>query len=204
MNMHKSTRLFLLYFLVICVIVLFSAWKFFAPKFNYKPPMTKIASAVKPTGPLTAFNLQTTNEQAFTEKSLRGHWTLMFFGYTRCPDICPKTLALVRDSWNIFKAAKQPVPVRFVFADISREPVTSSELKMFLQNYAAEFIGINGDLAQLHQLSDQLGIYAQQESDKIDHTAALMLLDPQGRLHAVFTPPFSAEELVHDLQVLTR
>lgn len=199
----KRTSIYLITFILICLAILFVLWSYIAPKFKYQPPVTKVASALKPTKPLNSFHLVDVNGKEFTEKSLRGHWTLIFFGYTRCPDICPKTLGIVRDSWNLFTTSHTPIPVRFVFADISRTPIANDELKAFLENYHQDFMGVIGTPDQMHRLSDQLGIYAQQTPDKIDHTAALMLIDPQGRLNAIFTPPFSALDIMHDLTVLT-
>ena len=56
----------------------------------------------------------------------------------------------------------------------------------------------------MQYLYDQLGIYASEQDDGvIDHTSALMLIDPQGRLTAIFTPPFTAQELADDLNSIT-
>lgn len=202
MNKKRNTITFLIFFLLVCLAILIASWRFFAPKFSFAAPQTSIASAFKPNKPLTAFNLQDTNGQVFNEKSLRGHWTLLFFGYTMCPDICPQMLGIVRDTWNLFSTKQQDIPVRFVFADISSKPVSTAELKQFLENYRHEFIGLSGTAEQMHALSDQLGIYSVQQERKLDHTSALLLIDTQGRLGAVFTPPFSADELAQDLRAL--
>lgn len=199
----KRSTLFFLIFIISTVVIIFAAAQGLRPKFHYAPPQTVAATALKPSKPLGAFQVTDTSGNIFTEKSLRGYWTLMFFGYTRCPDICPKTLGIIRDSWNQFAANREAPPVRFVFADISKQPTPYQDLKLFLHNYNPVFIGLTADQYNMQQLSDQLGIYAQQTDGKLDHTAALMLIDPQGRLTAVFTPPFTATELAQDLKSLT-
>lgn len=200
----KPTTIYLICFAIFVTLLIILAVSYLKPKYKYEAPATIVATSFKSAAPLKPFALTDTTGTQFTEKSLRGHWTLIFFGYTLCPDICPKTLGIVRDSWQIFASNNQPPPVRFVFADMSRTPVPTAELQHFVQNYNPTFLGLSGPPEQMHQLSDQLGIYVQQLPDKMDHTAALMLIDTQGRLRAVLTPPFTAQDIVHDLQLLTR
>ena len=187
-------------FLIFGLAAFIVAWHYIAPQYNYKPPVTLVATAFKPTSPLTSFNLIDTNGKQFTEKSLRGHWTLLFFGYTGCPDICPATLAIMRETWDLQK----PAPARFVFASIDPIQVNAKDLKTFLQNYNQDFIGISGTKEDMDQLRNQLGIFYELLPDRIDHTSALMLIDPQARLSAVFTPPFTAQEISKDLKMLTK
>lgn len=174
----------------------------FIKKTQENEAVMQIATMVKSPTPLQQFNLLATNGTEFTQNSLLGQWSLIFFGYTKCPDICPKTLNIVRNTWAMLSNTKPRPNVQFIFTDISNSPVTIDELKEFLQNYNPEFIGLSGSTEAVHKLSDQLGIYTKSEENKIDHTAALMLIDPQGRLQAVFTPPFSAQDILHDLTIL--
>ncbi len=201
--MRKRTGLFLFGFVCISIAIILAVWMAIKPKFEYVPPHTRVATAFKSQQKLEYFHLYDTEGNIFTDKSLRGYWTLLFFGYTKCPDICPSTLNIIRETWNIFAAKGQSAPVRFVFADISSKDATLSELKSFLKNYNQNFLGLHGSDEQMHRLSDQLGIYANQQPQGIDHTASLMLIDPQGQLCAVFTPPFDADDLAHDLTILT-
>ncbi len=183
-------------------MVFAAIYYFLAPHFQYQPPETHIASAIRKPEALHNFILTDTNGNKFDQQSLRGKWTLVFFGYMRCPDICPRTLAILRETWQHYNK-KRPAPVRFVFAEISATPVSSSELKKFLENYNPSFMGVTGSSVEMRLFSDQLGIYSQQQEDRLDHTASLLLIDPHGRLTAIFSPPFSDLDLVHDLQILT-
>lgn len=203
MTNKKRSGIFIIIFIAICLVLLYSAWNALAPKYNYQPPQTKIATPLKPVKPISSFKLYDSTGNVFSEKSLRGHWTLLFFGYPGCPDICPRTLGLLRDTWDLFEAQSKSAPVRFIFADISKQPVSINELQQFLHNYRPEFMGITGTSTEIHALSDQLGIYTREQNNALDHTSALMLIDTQGRLFAVLTPPFTAEEIMQDLQTLT-
>jgi protein SCO1/2 len=188
--------------LLCCACILLAVWYFMQTKYNKPTPVVENATVMQPRKQLEAFNLFDADGNLFDLNSLRGHWNLVFFGYTTCPDICPQTLGTIRDTWSLYSPPSKP-PVRFIFASIT--PITKGDtvLREFLSNYNPEFIGIGGSDNDIKQLSDQLGIYANQLPDKIDHTAALMLIDPQGRLTAVLTPPFYPAILAHDLNVLT-
>lgn len=203
--MLTSKKIKLSLLIIACVAAFYAIYAYMTQKLTYHEPATHVASIIRNTKPLTTFALTDTNNTPFTEHSLRGHWTLLFFGYTRCPDICPRTLAIVRDTWSQFN---KYAPARFVFADISKDPASLRDLKQFVANYNQDFIGISGTPLEMHQLSDQLGIYAQEVlgqdavTARIDHTAALMLIDPQARLRAVLTPPFNAADIKEDLEAI--
>lgn len=168
-------------------LALFAAWFVVSGFYKSTKPDTVAATVLKPTKPLQA-------------KFLRGHWNLVFFGYMQCPKICPATLALVREAWNMFPTQQQPA--RFIFANIT--PCDLGELQEFLRNYNVDFIGLTNDNPEMQYLYKELGIFANEQGAVIEHTAALMLIDPQSRLRAIFTPPFTAGQLFSDLKVLTR
>lgn len=170
-------------FIVFGILVLFGAWYVIAPLYIAKTPETKVATIIKPSEPLEP-------------KFLRGHWTMLFFGYMRCPKVCPKTLNTVREAWNMFPDGQ--APARFVFANITA--AEHGELQEFLHNYRADFTGLTNNDPDMQYLYDKLHIFAQEQGTEINHTAALMLIDPQGRLVAIFTPPFTAQEIAADLR----
>lgn len=188
MYMFKRTVLLL----TVIAVLFFGAWHLIIPNFQNR----------QPTKTLMAFNLTDTNGSPFTEQSIRGHWTVLFFGYPGCPDVCPQTLDIVRQAWESYTPNKQP-PAKFVFANIDPNPNTNMELKSFLHAYNPNFIGVSGDHKEIAQLCDQLGIFHEQQTNRIDHTAALLIIDPQARLTAIISPPFTAEDIVNNLELLT-
>ncbi len=190
-----------LIFVCLGVSLFLGVWYWLTPKLNHSVPSTAIATVIKPTKKLTSFNLIDQNGQQFTDKSLRGHWTLMFFGYTGCPDICPQMLGTIRDAWGMFHPQK--IPARFAFINIEPAPIASEDLKQFVANYNENFIGLTGNKEEVTKLCSQLGVFSQQLSNRLEHTATLMLIDPQGSLAAIFTPPFTAQAISTDLELLT-
>lgn len=197
----KSMYRVIIIFLIALTIVL-GVWYFMSNKYsNVVEQSFEVASVIKPARPITQFELFDDSGKTFNKQSLHGHWTLLFFGYPGCPDICPQTLGIVRDAWNTYAPGKPAA--HFVFASITPEPAESGNLKNFVQQFRPDFIGVSGTPDAMQQFSDQLGIYVQEQQDRIAHTTSLMLIDPKGRLAAVFSPPLNAQQLVSELNILT-
>lgn len=142
-----------------------------------------------------------------TAADLRGRWTLVFFGFAACPDICPTTLALLAQvdrSLADLPAAARP-QVLFVSVDPERDtPQAASEYAAF---FAAGFRGATGTLAELDRLASALGapflkVPLGPEGYTVDHSGAVFVLDPEVRFAAVMTPPLVALHMADDLRRL--
>lgn len=150
--------------------------------------------------PLTAFALTDHQNRVFDLASLKGKWSFLFFGFTHCPDICPTTLAILsRARDNIAKSAVGAEDIQIVFISVDPNRDTASKLKQYVAHFHAAFLGVTGDDAQIGNLAGQLGAAYQVaitpgvEDYPVYHAAAVFLVDPQARYHAVFTPPLDAE-----------
>lgn len=169
----------------------------------------KIATVINSNNKIAEFKLTDISGNNFTNRNLRGKWNLLFFGYTSCPDICPATLNIVKNAWNKMPANK-PKPANFIFVSINPQQDTTLELKNFVQHFHNDFNGVTGNTEQVLQLQKQLGIFAfktgdgQNELERIEHTSALMLLNPETKLSAILTPPFTADDIIADLKLLTK
>lgn len=157
---------------------------------------------------LPPFRLQGTHGE-FSNDGLSGRWTFLFFGYTQCPDICPTALALMKQVRKLLDTkspglAAQPVQVVFVSVDPKRD--TRELLGQYLGAFDPSFIGASGDDAALGPLTSSLGIRYQRNdvTDKknytVDHSANILLIDPQGRHIADFPPPQEAALMVAELR----
>jgi len=150
---------------------------------------------------LAQFRLQDLSGAEFDLKSLRGQPTLLFFGFTNCPDLCPTTLATLK---QVQRTA--PLPgTRVVFVSIDPERDSAANLQVYLGAFSKTFIGARGDAAALAPLLSSLGAIAERQdlpdgSYTMEHSSSLYLLDTRGRLVAVFSPPFSAPKLTADLR----
>jgi protein SCO1/2 len=150
--------------------------------------------------PVAEFHLQDMSGRNFDLQNLRGHPTLLFFGFTNCPDVCPTTLA------TLAQVQRQgPLPgTRVVFVSVDPERDSGASLQSYLSAFDLNFVGVRGDRAALAPLLRSLNAIAVREdlpngAYTMDHSATLYLLDTQARLVAVFSPPFSAPKLTADL-----
>jgi protein SCO1/2 len=149
---------------------------------------------------LPQFHLQDLSGADFGLERLRGHPTLLFFGFTNCPDVCPTTLATLA---QVQRAP--PLPgAQVLFISIDPERDSAASLQVYLGAFNNSFVGARGNAAALAPLLKNLGAIAVRDnlpdgSYTMDHSATLYLLDTRGRLVAVFSPPFSAPKLSADL-----
>jgi len=159
--------------------------------------------------PLAAFAFTDHENRVFDLPRLKGKWSFLFFGYTHCPDICPTTLAtLARVRESIAKSTAGAQDVQFVFISVDPNRDTAGRLGQYVTYFDATFLGVTGDDAQLGNLAGQLGAAYQvevkpgTENYPVYHTAAVFLVDPRARYHAVFAPPFDAEGISRRFEVL--
>jgi protein SCO1/2 len=144
----------------------------------------------------------------FSLDRLHGHWSLIFFGYTHCPDVCPSTLydlKLVHEKLGQLNGdPASGHQVLFVSVDPERD--TPEQLNQYVSYFHPDFIGVTGPPEQLAPLTMQLGIaYRIEEHEagstqyNVDHSVSVLLMDPQGRLHGVFPAPHDADKMAGEL-----
>lgn len=139
--------------------------------------------------------------QPFTEAGFAGHASLLFFGFTHCPDVCPTTLALLAQVRQVTKA--QNLSIYLVSVDPERD--SPEVMARYLANFNPEFIGLTGTPPAMKDFARSVGAAAAKVhlpggSYSMDHSATLYLLDDAGELRAVFTPPHDAAKLAADLE----
>lgn len=149
---------------------------------------------------LADFSLTDQHGETVNRERLYGQWTLAFVGYTYCPDICPLTLAkLAGVQPDLAALVKEPLKVWFISVDPKRDSTEQ------LNNYVSYFeqvnvLGMTAGHDQLFPFVRQLGLmYAlsstTEENYLVDHSASVVLINPQGQLVAMFKPPMQAGQL---------
>jgi protein SCO1/2 len=148
--------------------------------------------------------------ETFTMKDLTGHWSLLFFGYTHCPDICPVTMGVVAQAKKIAKSNNHIFPqVVFISVDPERDQVDM--LSEYVQYFDKEFIGVTGNKDFIKALTLQMSVVymkmpaddqASDSSYLMDHSAALLLINPEGKLVAFFNPPHDPKTILKDFQTV--
>jgi protein SCO1/2 len=146
--------------------------------------------------------------QPFSLEQLRGSWSLIFFGFTHCPDVCPTALyelQQVRKSLaqKLDESTQMP---EILFVSVDPERDTPEALRDYLSHFDPSFIGLTGKHEQLLPLTKQVGIaYRIEEHESgvtqynVDHSTGILLTNPAGRLHGVFPAPHGAADISADL-----
>ncbi|MDZ7753806.1 MAG: SCO family protein [Gammaproteobacteria bacterium] len=147
------------------------------------------------------FELTDHHGQAFDLDRLKGRWSFMFFGYTHCPDICPMTMDTLKRVADKLEERQTGADTQVVFVSVDPARDSPEHLKNYVEYFNPDFVGATGATEELMSMTRQLGIiYDLHEADQdgnylVDHSAAVLLTDPQGRLVGVFSAPHRAEDM---------
>ncbi|TDF83174.1 SCO family protein [Pseudomonas sp. H9] len=155
-----------------------------------------------------ALEMTDENGQALQMDELKGKWSLLFFGYTFCPDICPTTLAQLRQvKSELPKEAVERLQVVLVSVDPNRD--TPAQLKQYLGYFDKDFRGVTGSLDNLQKLANAVSIpFIPADTSKpnytVDHSGNLALLGPDGKQRGFIRAPFNNQKLVAQLPGLVK
>ena len=150
--------------------------------------------------PVIDFELTDTSGQAFTRRDLTGAPTLVFFGFTHCPDVCPTTLVKLAQVHR--RAAIAGLRVLFISVDPQRD--TPPLLGQYVRAFDPQFRGLTGDPRTIARLAANFGVAVNRVElpggdYTMDHSAVVFLLDDSAHIVAIFTPPFDVAALSTDL-----
>ena len=178
------------------------SWRFLQP-----PALPQTATVLPAAMELADFSLLDQHGNAFTRDSFKGEWNLVFFGFTHCPDVCPVTLQVLADARRQMQAAGRAKLPRIIFISVDPERDTPALVGQYVAHFGDGMLGVSGDLVELRKLTSGLGIYFEKstvdgDSYSVDHSAAVLVIDPDGRFHALFGAPHSAAGFAHDLPLL--
>jgi protein SCO1/2 len=153
--------------------------------------------------PLPDMAMTNQDGQAVSLSDLKGKWTLLFFGYTFCPDICPTTLAQLRQiKSELPKEAVSNLRVVLVSVDPNRD--TPQQLKQYLGYFDKDFVGLSAPVAQIQKLANAVSIpFIPADTSKpnytVDHSGNLVILGPDGTQRGFIRAPMSNPKLVAQL-----
>lgn len=162
---------------------------------------------ISPPAAAPALELSDQNGEAFTLAQDEGNVSLIYFGYTTCPDLCPTTLndfAIVKEELGEEAASE----VDFIMVTFDPERDTQARMKEYLNFFDPEFIGLRGDDAQTQQFLKDYGVtvnrvdYPNSSTGYLlDHTALIYVIDKEGRLRLTYPygtdPAMIAEDVQH-------
>lgn len=175
------------------------------------PPAMQAATLLPTPRPLTDFHLIDHTGSPFDAGRLKGRWSLLFFGYTNCPDVCPTTLSELNRTVRLIAADSPQAPApQVVFVSIDPARDTVDRLRAFVPYFNKGFVGVTGEQEAVAAFAKQLNAFYMKAGDSpsgdgylVDHTASVSLIDPEGRLHAIFSPPLAPNAIAADYTALT-
>ncbi len=140
----------------------------------------------------------------FARDNFKDKWSLLFFGYTHCPDVCPMTLSVLDNAYSILQQSGANTLPQVVFVSVDPERDNKDVLADYVAYFNSEFIGVSGEIIQLQALAKPLGIFFGTEKDadteatnnyQVNHSISMLLIDPKARLRAIISPPHNAKDL---------
>lgn len=171
------------------------------------PPTLQTATMLPVPGDLPDFSLIDQRGVTIGRDVFEGHWNLVFFGFTNCPDVCPLTLQALADAKRrLADAGQDPLP-RIVLVTVDPERDTADVMSQYLAYFGDDNLGITGDLVELRKLTNGLGIFFEKsaidnDNYSVDHSAVVLVINPNGKFHALFGAPHKAANFVHDLPLI--
>lgn len=148
---------------------------------------------------LGAFELLDHHGQPFTPASLEGQWSLLFFGFTHCPDVCPTTMSFLNQfSQQLEGTEAQDTQVIMVSVDPARDTV--AQLAGYVPFFNPDFVGVTGEFLDVHRFATALNtpfrkVPGQGDDYQVDHSANVVLINPRGDYHGFFKAPLDLAKM---------
>ncbi|MCX2783933.1 SCO family protein [Microbulbifer thermotolerans] len=148
---------------------------------------------------LDDFQLVADSGEPFYTQDLNGRWTLIFFGFTHCPDICPTTLATLNHFYQLLDdKTRADTNILLVSVDPKRD--SPEQLRDYVRYFNAEFRGVTGEFLQLKRFANQLNVPfnkvpLENGAYTVDHGSQVVLLNPRGHYHAFFKAPLDPAKM---------
>ena len=171
-------------------------------------PYAYNGSMIDPPVPAPDFTLQQAGGGEYRLSDQRGKLVVMFFGYTTCPDVCPATLAEMKQvRASLMDKDEQ---VEYVFVTVDPERDTPERMQQYLAGFDSTFVGLSAPLADLEPVYAGYGVFrAVQEGNSaagylVDHTSRVYVIDAQGGLRLTYTFGTPPEDMAADLRQLLK
>ncbi|MEO8459870.1 MAG: SCO family protein [Dokdonella sp.] len=156
---------------------------------------------------LPEFQLVQGDGSPLTLSDFRNHYTVAFFGFTNCADVCPTTLTAFKQAQAKLAESGKDGDVRFAFVSVDPQRDTADVIKRYVAVFNKDFIAATGTDEELTKLSHALGlVYSRGEpvngNYAVDHSASAVIINPQAQQIGLFRPPLDADKMAADLIAL--
>jgi protein SCO1/2 len=158
---------------------------------------------------LAPYKLNASDGTTITPATMRGHWTLVYLGFTRCPDVCPTTLQSLGHAEKAWTALPPTIRPRVLFVSVDPDRDTPQHVGEYARYFGKDILAATADQATLATFARSLGMVYMKVPSKgsdytIDHSASVSVLDPNGNMAGLIRPPFDPDAIGADLATLSK
>ena len=189
-----------------CVVVMLVAVSLYVNKMTTKVHLSSEQLKdmglylIEPPRNLGSFNLMDSAGKEFLPKDFKGKWNMLFFGFTFCPDICPITMSMLsRIEKGLDIENQEKIRIFLVTVDPDRD--SPDQLKVYLENFSENFIGLTGGLDQIYNFATRVNAPFSPISNSkdphysVDHTGSIILINPEGNYAGFFRAPHNQDDI---------
>ncbi|KGM57183.1 hypothetical protein N799_10090 [Lysobacter arseniciresistens ZS79] len=211
--MFNRTTLVILIAAVAAGLGLWASQKYFASPAVTGWPQTQAVRLFQPPRELPDFSLRQSDGTQLVPGELKGHWTLVFLGFTHCPDVCPMTLAQLSQAQKQWEAIPESIRPRVLFVSVDPERDSPDRIGEYAHAFHKDTLAATADIPALEKFAASLSMVfakvppedgAPADQYSVDHSASMAVLDPQGRMSGLVQPPFDPNLIAADLAALTQ
>lgn len=188
--MNKITAIILFYLVLAASFIVYVV-------FNHSKVNLEDGVYINQPQPIAHFELIDNHGNLFTENNLKGHWSLLFFGFSSCTMICPLTMQTLNQTYEHLAKTKKP-QVIFISVDPGHDSL--QKLNQFIHQFNPDFIALRGDMSAINTLQKQLHVTV--STTPMSHGTEILLINPEAKVQAYFYYPVSAKTLILDLNRL--
>lgn len=201
--------------LLVAVAVGLALWA--APRWLPRPaaarPALKAVQLLDQPRTLPTFTLRQSDGTPLVPGELKGHWTLVFLGFTHCPDLCPTTLAQLAQAQKRWAALPDATRPRVLFVSVDPDRDTPDAVGEYAHGFNRESLAATADVPALEAFARSLSLVfakvsapagAPADQYEVDHSATIAVLDAQARMAGVIVPPLDPAAIASDLATLTQ
>jgi protein SCO1/2 len=157
------------------------------------------------------FNLIDNKNHTFMLENLKNKWSIMFFGYTHCPDVCPTTLSTLQQLSKMF-TRENLAPPQIILVTVDPQRDTPEILDEYVSYFNKDFVGVTGEVSEIQKLASEMGIYFKKAAGAsgdidaddyaMDHTTSFIIINPEGKIAAYLKQPHEAARILEDLRTI--
>lgn len=178
------------------------------PNLIEKEPILETGKSYKKPLDIIEFELKDQGDQLYSKNDLKNQWTILFFGYTNCPDVCPTTIFKLGQIKQQISKELPNVNLQILFITLDPERDSTERLREYLGFFNSSMIGLTGDISKIVELTSNLSVFFQrinkEDGYDFNHTASIFLMNPNAQLKASFSPASSIDMLNEDIQTVIK